>query len=173
MTKEELKNTDCWKCVWKSERIQNICPYQRYYSNGKCQEQHLSSYWRNKERKEEQAKRLGELILQNGITPKYKLGDTVYIRGQFNNADKTQIRRIDVNPDGTSFQYKVKGHTEYSYDEKDVYPTEAECYKVIIENWIKETISEGKHIIKRAQNCGLEIESLDSLLIEDKTNKKV
>ena len=36
MTKEELKNTDCWKCVYKSDRIKNICPYQRFYNNEKC-----------------------------------------------------------------------------------------------------------------------------------------
>lgn len=160
MTKEEIKDTICYKCEYKDMRMRGACPYAREYTNEKCGAFRMSPYWRKKTKEEENAKRLYELVEENGITPKYKIGDVVYIKGWRHSIEKTSIRLIEVDVDGKRYLYKVKGHSEYQYKEEDVFPTEQECLKSVIEDFAKETRNEAEYLKKRAEAIGLPYNNL-------------
>lgn len=123
----------------------------------------MTAYWRKKSREEENAKRLFYLIEENGITPKYKIGDVVYLVGWHNSIEKTSVRLIEIDKDCKGFRYKVKGHNEYTYKEEDVYSSEGECLKAIIEDFVKRTQREAEYLKRRAEKIGLPMEAMKLL----------
>lgn len=163
MTKEEIKGTICNKCEYKDMRFHDRCMYSHGFHNEKCTYFRMSAYWRKKTREEENAKRLFELVEENGITPIYKIGDVVYIKGWRHSIEKTSIRLIEVDADGKGYLYKVKGHNEYTFKEEDVYPSEKECLKAVIEDFAKRTRRDAEYLIGRAEKIGLPMESIKFL----------
>lgn len=164
MTKEEIKGTICEKCEYKDMRFHDRCIYSHGFHDEKCTYFRMSAYWRKKTREEENAKRLFELVEENGITPKYKIGDVVYLKSWPRSVEKTSIRELVVDDDCRGYRYKVKGHTEYTYTEDNLYPTEQECLLAIVDDFINETRREAEHLKARAVKIGIPIEKINLLL---------
>lgn len=163
MTKEEIKDTICNKCVWKDYRLDDRCPYVHEFVNGRCSAFSMTAYHRKKEREEKNARLLYNLVEVNGITPKHKIGDVVYLKCWPRSVEKTSIRELVVDDDCRGYRYKVKGHTEYTYTEDSVYSTEQECLLSIIEDFVKETQRVANHLKLRAETIGLPIEKINIL----------
>ena len=153
MRSEAVKNTVCKKCVWKKYED---CPYEHELNEDKtfCRaaETCKSPYWRKKDREADEAERLGKLVLENGIVPKYKIGDKVWIIEGFGGLDRYPkeyiIRKILAARDGKSYRYQVKGHTEYTYGDDELFATEAEAMQQIVSNFIERTMGEAKRLSK-------------------------
>lgn len=175
MRSEEVKNTVCKKCVWKKYED---CPYEHELNEDKtfCRaaETCKSPYWRKKDREADEAERLGKLVLENGIVPKYKIGDKVWIIEGFGGSLKYPkeyvIRKILASSDGKSYTYQVKGHTEYTYGEDSLFATEAEAMQQIVSNFIERTMGEAKHLSKECNRLGVEFSGQFKAMLENKND---
>ena len=153
MRSEKVKNTVCKKCVWKKYED---CPYEHELNEDKtfCRAADAckSPYWRKKDREADEAERLGKLVLENGIVPKYKIGDKVWIIESFGGSLKYPkeyvIRKILASSDGKSYRYQVKGHTEYTYGEDSLFATEADAMQQIASDFITDTMEHAQRLSK-------------------------
>ena len=173
MRSEEIKNTVCKKCVWKKYED---CPYEHELNEDKtfCRaaETCKSPYWRKKDREADEAERLGKLILENGIVPKYKIGDKVWIIEGFGGSLKYPkeyvIRKILASSDGKSYRYQVKGHTEYTYSDDELFATEADAMQQIVSNFITRTMGEAKRLSKECNRLGVDFSGQFKAMLENK-----
>ena len=113
--------------------------------------------------------------MENGIKPKYSLGQEVYKVAWWDNTamEKTKIRKIIVSKDGLSYRYKVNGHTEYTFTDEQLFLTPLECYKKICQNFVDEVCSKAKLLDAEAKKYGFEIENLNNLKLELKENESI
>ena len=173
MRSEEVKNTVCKKCVWKKY---DDCPYEHELNEDKtfCRvaDTCKSPYWRKKDREAKEAERLGKLVLENEIMPKYKIGDKVWIIEGFGGLEKYPeeyvIRKIIASHDGKSYRYQVKGHTEYTYGDDSLFTTEAAAMQQIVSNFITSTIEEAQRLSKQCKRLGVDFSGKFKAMLENK-----
>lgn len=173
MRSEEVKNTVWKKCVWKKYED---CPYEHELNEDKtfCRaaETCKSPYWRKKDREADEAERLGKLVLENGIVPKYKIGDKVWIIEGFGGLDKYPkeyiIRKILASRDGKSYRYQVKGHTEYTYSDDSLFATEADAMQQIVSNFIDRMMGEAQRLSKECNRLGVDFSGQFKAMLENK-----
>lgn len=173
MRSEEINKTVCKKCVWKNyER----CPYKHELNKDKtfCRvaNTYKSPYWRKKDRETEEAERLWKLVLENGIEPKYKIGDKVWIIERFCGSEEYPteyvIRKIIASCDGDSYRYQVKGHTEYTYDEGSLFATEADAMQQIVRNFVTHTMEQAQRLSKQCNRLGIDVSGQFKAMLENK-----
>ena len=173
MRSEDVKKTVCKKCVWKKYED---CPYEHELNEDKtyCRVADVfkSPYWRKKDREADEAERLGKLVLENGIVPKYKIGDKVWIIEGFGGLERYPkeyvIRKILASPDGKSYKYQVKGHTEYTYDDDSLFATEAAAMQQIVSNFIARTMGEAQRLSKQCKRLGVDFIGQFKAMLENK-----
>ena len=173
MRSEEVKNTVCKKCVWKKYED---CPYEHELNEDKtfCRaaETCKSPYGRKKDREADEAERLGKLVLENGIVPKYKIGDKVWIIEGFGSLDKYPkeyvIRKILASRDGKSYRYQVKGHMEYTYGDDSLFATEADAMQQIVSNFIERMMGEAQRLSKECNRLGVDFSGQFKAMLENK-----
>lgn len=173
MRSEEVKKTVCKKCVWKKYED---CPYEHELNEDKtfcsAADIYKSPYLRKKDREEEEAERLGKLVLENGIGPKYKIGDKVWIIESFCGSEEYQkeyvIRKILASRDGKSYSYQVKGHTQYTYEEDSLFATEADAMKQIVRNFVTYTIGQAQCLAKQCKRLGVDVSGQFKAMLENK-----
>lgn len=174
MRSEEIKKTVCKKCVWKNYEH---CPYEHELNDDKtfcsAADTYKSPYWRKKDRETEEAERLGKLVLENGIEPKYKIGDKVWIIESFSGSEEYPkeyvIRKIIASHDGNSYSYQVKGHTEYKYDENSLFATEADAMQQIVRNFITYTMKQAQRLSKQCNRLGVDVSGQFKAMLENKS----
>ena len=173
MRSEEIKKTVCKKCVWKKYED---CPYEHELNEDKtlCRVADVfkSPYWRKKDQEADEAERLGKLVLENGIVPKYKIGDKVWIIESFGGSEEYQkeyvIRKILASSDGKSYRYQVNGHTEYTYSDDSLFATEADAMQQIVNNFIDRTMGEAKRLSKECNRLGVDFSGQFKAMLENK-----
>ena len=173
MRSEEVKNTVCKKCVWKKY---DDCPYEHELNEDKtfCRvaDTCKSPYWRKKDREAKEAERLGKLVLENEIMPKYKISDKVWIIESFGGSveypKEYVIRKILASNDCKSYSYQVKGHTEYTYDEDDLFVTEADAMQQIVRNFITRTMERAQRLAKECDRLGVDVSGQFKAMLENK-----
>ena len=158
MRSEEVKNTVCKKCVWKKYED---CPYEHELNEDKtfC-------------RAADEAERLGKLVLENGIVPKYKIGDKVWIIEGFGSLGRYPkeyvIRKILASRDGKSYRYQVKGHTEYTYGDDSLFATEADAMQQIASDFITDTMEHAQRLSKQCKRLGVDFSGQFKAMLENK-----
>ena len=173
MRSEDVNKTVCKKCVWKKYED---CPYEHELNEDKtyCRVADVfkSPYWRKKDREADEAERLGKLVLENGIVPKYKIGDKVWIIEGFGGSLKYPkeyiIRKILASSDGKSYRYQVKGHTEYTYGDDELFATEADAMQQIVSNFIERTMGEAQRLSKECNRLGVDFSGQFKAMLENK-----
>ena len=173
MRSEETKKTVCKKCVWKKYED---CPYEHELHEDKtfCRvaDTCKSPYWRKKDREAKEAERLGKLVLENEIMPKYKIGDKVWIIEGFGGSLKYPkeyvIRKILASRDGKSYRQQVKGHTEYTYGDDSLFATEAEAMQQIVSNFIELTMGEAQRLSEQCNRLGVDFGGQFKAILENK-----
>ena len=173
MRSEEVKKTVCKKCVWKKYED---CPYEHELNEDKtfCRAADAckSPYWRKKDREADEAERLGKLVLENGIVPKYKIGDKVWIIEGFGGFDRCPkeyvIRKILASRDGKSYRYQVKGHTEYTYGDDSLFATEADAMQQIASDFITDTMEHAQRLSKQCKRLGVDFSGQFKAMLENK-----
>ena len=115
---------------------------------------------------------LGNFSLKNGIEPKYKIGDKVWIIESFGGSEEYQkeyvIRKILASRDGKSYRYQVKGHTEYTYGDDRLFATEADAMQQIVNNFIERTMGEAKRLSKECNRLGVDFSGQFKAMLENK-----
>ena len=172
MRSENVKKTVCKKCVWKKYED---CPYEHELTEDKtfCRVADVfkSPYWRKKDQEADEAERLGKLVLENGIVPKYKIGDKVWIIEGFGGLERYPkeyvIRKILASSDGKSYRYQVKGHTEYTYDDDSLFATEADAMQQIVSNFIDRTMEEAQRLSKECNRLGVDFSGQFKAMLEN------
>ena len=172
MRSEDVKKTVCKKCVWKKYED---CPYEHELTEDKtfCRVADVfkSPYWRKKDREADEAECLGKLVLENGIVPKYKIGDKVWIIEGFGGLERYPkeyvIRKILASSDGKSYRYQVKGHTEYTYDDDSLFATEAEAMQQIVSNFITRTMGEAQRLSEQCNRLGVDFSGQFKAMLEN------
>ena len=173
MRSEDVKKTVCKKCVWKKYED---CPYEHELTEDKtfCRVADVfkSPYWRKKDQEADEAERLGKLVLENGIVPKYKIGDKVWIIEGFGGLERYPkeyvIRKILASPNGKSYRYQVKGHTEYTYGDDSLFATEADAMQQIASDFIKDTMEHAQRLSKQCKRLGVDFSGQFKAMLENK-----
>ena len=173
MRSEDVKKTVCKKCVWKKYEV---CPYEHELTEDKtfCRVADVfkSPYWRKKDREADEAERLGKLVLENGIVPKYKIGDKVWIIEGFGGLERYPkeyvIRKILASSDGKSYRYQVKGHTEYTYGDDSLFATEADAMQQIASDFITDTMEHAQRLSKQCKRLGVDFSGQFKAMLENK-----
>lgn len=153
----------CRRCVWKSSVG---CPYSHGKRGDVCIHFRLSAYHRKKERMQREAKGLGELMAR-GIIPKYALKDKVYLIEGYHDWEHPcsyVIREIIADVERGVYRYKVHGHTEYTYTEDSLYPTEQMAMEVIVKRFVESTAKRAMELQKRAKALGMSVNWKNNLL---------
>ena len=111
-------------------------------------------------------------MLENGIVPKYKIGDKVWIIEGFGSLGKYPkeyiIRKILASNDGKSYRYQVKGHTEYTYGDDSLFATEADAMQQIVNNFIERTMEEAQRLSKECNRLGVDFSGQFKVMLENK-----
>lgn len=163
--RDRLLSSTCKGCEYSCDIKHNYCPYLHGLNEDKtiCKYHHMSAYYRRKEQEKKEAEALGELIVKNGIVPKYKLGQTVYLNGYglMSIKEKQKIRKIVVSEDGKRYHYKVTGHKDYTYNESELFETEQDLLVWQMKRFAEETIRKVHFFEKEAKKLGMTLSASD------------